>query len=126
MNLNGRGAFALVPIGLIACLGSARAEYSNEIVVVTVQVATTPTTTTTTTEDSMTADNVTLPPLGASDPVALMMSATDPYFDASTQKNLTALVGKTAYMTCTVHNLGNKTVSTQISFQTSNCTYQVQ
>ncbi|CAH0562537.1 unnamed protein product [Brassicogethes aeneus] len=34
-----------------------------------------------------------------------------PYFDASTPRNVTALVGKSAYLTCRVRNLGNKTVS---------------
>jgi hypothetical protein len=35
----------------------------------------------------------------------------DPYFDPLTQRNVTALVGKSAYLTCRVRNLGNKTVS---------------
>ncbi|XP_068082347.1 zwei Ig domain protein zig-8 [Anabrus simplex] len=35
----------------------------------------------------------------------------DPYFDAMTPRNVTALVGKSAYLTCRVRNLGNKTVS---------------
>ncbi|XP_052870128.1 zwei Ig domain protein zig-8-like [Anopheles cruzii] len=34
-----------------------------------------------------------------------------PHFDLSTSKNITALVGKTAYLNCRVKNLGNKTVS---------------
>ncbi|ETN65182.1 defective proboscis extension response [Anopheles darlingi] len=34
-----------------------------------------------------------------------------PYFDLSSSKNITALVGKTAYLNCRVKNLGNKTVS---------------
>jgi hypothetical protein len=34
-----------------------------------------------------------------------------PYFEASASKNVTALVGKTAYLNCRVRNLGNKTVS---------------
>ncbi|XP_058818799.1 zwei Ig domain protein zig-8-like isoform X2 [Topomyia yanbarensis] len=34
-----------------------------------------------------------------------------PYFDLSASKNITALVGKTAYLNCRVKNLGNKTVS---------------
>lgn len=33
-----------------------------------------------------------------------------PYFDTSASKNVTALVGKTAYLNCRVHNLGNRTV----------------
>ncbi|XP_050086854.1 zwei Ig domain protein zig-8-like [Anopheles aquasalis] len=34
-----------------------------------------------------------------------------PHFDMSASKNITALVGKTAYLNCRVKNLGNKTVS---------------
>ncbi len=34
-----------------------------------------------------------------------------PYFDTSASKNVTALVGKTAYLNCRIRNLGNKTVS---------------
>lgn len=34
-----------------------------------------------------------------------------PYFDKMASKNVTALLGKTAYLTCRVKNLGNKTVS---------------
>lgn len=33
-----------------------------------------------------------------------------PYFDAVAPRNVTALVGKSAYLTCKVKNLGNKTV----------------
>lgn len=36
----------------------------------------------------------------------------DPYFDTSVSNNVTALVGKSAYLSCRVRNLGNKTVST--------------
>lgn len=35
-----------------------------------------------------------------------------PYFDKSVSKNVTALVGKTSYLSCRVRNLGNRTVST--------------
>ncbi|XP_030755889.1 uncharacterized protein LOC115882155 isoform X1 [Sitophilus oryzae] len=35
----------------------------------------------------------------------------EPYFDTMTPKNVTALVGKSAYLSCRVRNLGNKTVS---------------
>ncbi|XP_044764746.1 hemicentin-1-like isoform X4 [Coccinella septempunctata] len=35
----------------------------------------------------------------------------EPYFDALVPQNVTALVGKSAYLTCRVRNLGNKTVS---------------
>jgi len=34
-----------------------------------------------------------------------------PYFDKAFSKNVTALLGKTAYLNCRVKNLGNKTVS---------------
>lgn len=34
-----------------------------------------------------------------------------PYFDVGVSKNVTALVGKTAYLNCRVRNLGNRTVS---------------
>ncbi|KAL7028344.1 hypothetical protein ACKWTF_005808 [Chironomus riparius] len=34
-----------------------------------------------------------------------------PYFEDSVSKNVTALIGSTAYLKCRVHNLGNKTVS---------------
>lgn len=36
---------------------------------------------------------------------------TEPYFDISIPNNVTALVGKSAYLSCRVRNLGNKTVS---------------
>lgn len=42
----------------------------------------------------------------------------EPYFDAMIQKNVTALVGKSAYLSCKVRNLGNKTVSVLYT-----CTY---
>lgn len=35
----------------------------------------------------------------------------EPYFDQIIPKNVTALVGKSAYLSCRVKNLGNKTVS---------------
>lgn len=35
----------------------------------------------------------------------------EPYFDAQTPKIVTALVAKSAYLTCRVRNLGNRTVS---------------
>lgn len=37
--------------------------------------------------------------------------ATDTYFDPATPRNVTALVGKSAYLSCKVRNLANKTVS---------------
>lgn len=38
----------------------------------------------------------------------------EPYFENSVPNNVTALVGKSAYLSCKVRNLGNKTVSTII------------
>lgn len=35
----------------------------------------------------------------------------EPYFDTQTPKNVTGLVGKSAYLSCRVRSLGNKTVS---------------
>ncbi|CRK88383.1 CLUMA_CG002160, isoform A [Clunio marinus] len=35
----------------------------------------------------------------------------DPFFDPNVNQNVTALVGKSAYLNCVVKNLGNKTVS---------------
>uniref|UniRef100_A0A8D9F664 Neuronal growth regulator 1 n=2 Tax=Cacopsylla melanoneura TaxID=428564 RepID=A0A8D9F664_9HEMI len=34
-----------------------------------------------------------------------------PYFDTTASKNVTALVGKTAYLNCRVRNVGNRTIS---------------
>lgn len=34
----------------------------------------------------------------------------EPYFDPNVNQNVTALVGKSAYLNCIVTNLGNKTV----------------
>lgn len=39
-----------------------------------------------------------------------------PYFDLAASKNVTALLGKTAYLNCRVKNLGNKTLNMQISW----------
>lgn len=38
-----------------------------------------------------------------------------PYFDISASKNVTALVGNTAYLNCRVRNLGNKTVRNELN-----------
>lgn len=38
-----------------------------------------------------------------------------PYFDLAASKNVTALLGKTAYLNCRVKNLGNKTVCIYLS-----------
>lgn len=40
-----------------------------------------------------------------------------PFFDKLASKNVTALLGKTAYLNCRVKNLGNKTVSRHTSLQ---------
>lgn len=47
------------------------------------------------------------------DPSINLMSSSfrGPYFDTTASKNVTALVGKTAYLNCRVRNLGNRTVS---------------
>ncbi|KAH8280101.1 hypothetical protein KR018_007780 [Drosophila ironensis] len=39
-----------------------------------------------------------------------------PYFDKAYSKNVTALLGKTAYLNCRVKNLGNKTMLLQVSW----------
>ncbi|KAH8409673.1 hypothetical protein KR222_001441 [Zaprionus bogoriensis] len=39
-----------------------------------------------------------------------------PYFDRGASKNVTALLGKTAYLNCRVKNLGNKTMLLQVSW----------
>ncbi|XP_062560581.1 zwei Ig domain protein zig-8-like isoform X2 [Armigeres subalbatus] len=41
---------------------------------------------------------------------------TGPYFDLAASKNVTALLGKTAYLNCRVKNLGNKTMLLQVSW----------
>lgn len=38
-------------------------------------------------------------------------SHVEPYFDLSTPRNVTALTGKNAFLSCRVRNLGNKSVS---------------
>ncbi|XP_070154300.1 neurotrimin isoform X3 [Polyergus mexicanus] len=42
--------------------------------------------------------------------------STGPYFDKSASKNVTALLGKTTYLNCRVKNLGNKTMTLQVSW----------
>ncbi|CAG9760075.1 unnamed protein product [Ceutorhynchus assimilis] len=39
-----------------------------------------------------------------------------PHFDAAASKNVTALLGKTAYLNCRVKNLANRTMSPQVSW----------
>ncbi|CAK1551595.1 unnamed protein product [Leptosia nina] len=41
---------------------------------------------------------------------------TGPHFDLAASKNVTALLGKTAYLNCRVKNLGNKTLNMQVSW----------
>lgn len=41
-----------------------------------------------------------------------------PHFDKPASKNVTALLGKTAYLNCRVKNLGNKTVSNHFTYFT--------
>lgn len=43
----------------------------------------------------------------------------DPHFDQTMPKNITSLVGKSAYLGCRVKNLGNKTVSFTILFHST-------
>ncbi|XP_067633242.1 uncharacterized protein dpr9 isoform X2 [Eurosta solidaginis] len=43
-------------------------------------------------------------------------SRNGPYFDKVASKNITALLGKTAYLNCRVKNLGNKTMLLQVSW----------
>ncbi|CAL7945057.1 unnamed protein product [Xylocopa violacea] len=43
-------------------------------------------------------------------------SQSGPYFDVSNSKNVTTILGKTAYLNCRVKNLGNKTMTLQVSW----------
>ena len=56
------------------------------------------------------ADNVIRPGAAIAD-APRPTPRTGPYFDLAASKNVTALLGKTAYLNCRVKNLGNKTVS---------------
>ncbi|XP_037297520.1 tyrosine-protein phosphatase Lar-like isoform X1 [Manduca sexta] len=60
------------------------------------------------------ADNAIPPGVGAADPRPT--PRTGPYFDLVASKNVTALLGKTAYLNCRVKNLGNKTINMQVSW----------
>lgn len=44
------------------------------------------------------------------DPVTGLKMKPDPTFDYAQSTNVTALIGKTAYLTCRVRHLGDKTV----------------
>lgn len=52
------------------------------------------------------SNNIGISSSGGGDPFS------QPYFDPMTPKNVTALSGKSAYLSCRVRNLGNKTVNT--------------
>ncbi|KAI5711370.1 hypothetical protein M8J76_005759 [Diaphorina citri] len=54
-------------------------------------------------EDPITTTSTPMPPLEHT-------SLRGPYFDTTASKNVTALVGKTAYLNCRVRNVGNRTV----------------
>lgn len=56
------------------------------------------------------AENETFPSQPMESP-ALSQLPLEPYFDIVSPGNVTALVGKSAYLTCRVRNLGDKTVS---------------
>ncbi|KAG8212694.1 hypothetical protein J437_LFUL019582 [Ladona fulva] len=51
------------------------------------------------------------PPVFPPQPPMPPVGRNEPYFDPMTPRNVTALVGKSAYLSCRVRNLGNKTVS---------------
>lgn len=48
-------------------------------------------------------------------PLIEATSLRGPYFDETASKNVTALVGHTAYLNCRVRNLGNRTVSNTLN-----------
>ncbi|GLV39745.1 defective proboscis extension response 21 [Carabus blaptoides fortunei] len=48
---------------------------------------------------------------GSETATAMISITRGPYFDKAASKNVTALVGKTAYLNCRVRNLGNRSVS---------------
>lgn len=52
-----------------------------------------------------------MPPQPGQAPVPEAQAHLEPHFDMSTPRNVTALVGKNAYLSCRVRNLGNKSVS---------------
>ncbi|GLH02285.1 SFRICE_033561 [Gryllus bimaculatus] len=53
---------------------------------------------------------------GAGNQLELGAPRSGPYFDKVASKNVTALLGKTAYLNCRVKNLGNKTMVFQVSW----------
>lgn len=67
------------------------------------------------------ADNaIAGPRAGAAPDAPRPTPRTGPYFDLVGSKNVTALLGKTAYLNCRVKNLGNKTVSYYLIILTFN------
>lgn len=73
-------------------------------------------------DDMMTT---TVPPIAATVPTAAYTHPKwmEPYFDPSTPRNVTALMGKSAYLSCRVRNLANKTVSgSEMEFVEEGCT----
>lgn len=50
--------------------------------------------------------------IATEDPFKMLVNTKrlEPYFDPNVNQNVTALVGKSAYLNCIVKNLGNKTV----------------
>lgn len=65
-------------------------------------------------------DNPTDNIIPTNDPFKLLTNPKrlEPYFDPNVNQNVTALVGKSAYLNCIVNNLGNKTVESIISLFT--------
>lgn len=57
--------------------------------------------------NTFTDDSTTQPPFNS----FLNPKWNEPTFDTNIPNNVTALVGKSAYLSCRVRNLGNKTVS---------------
>lgn len=62
-------------------------------------------------DDGDTADNI----AESENEIEPLIIHRGPYFDKSATKNVTTLVGKTAYLNCKVRNVGNRTVSNRIS-----------
>lgn len=57
--------------------------------------------------------------IATEDPFKMMVNSKrlEPYFDPNVNQNVTALVGKSAYLNCIVKNLGNKTVELKLKKQ---------
>lgn len=65
---------------------------------------------------------VSMAPLGS----PLNQTLYGPYFDSEISGNVTALVGKSAYLSCKVRNLGNKTVSNNYFYKNKNIKTYIQ